>query len=84
MNNFNFFNWIREGVKTSILGGVGDAVETLGMPPTTDTADKILGFLKSDTESEPVTRRITGGASASGSRKLGRSLSDLHAVKEAS
>jgi len=80
--SFNFFDWVREGVQKSILLGVSDAVNTMGMPPDDSSKDKILGFLKNNADSEPV-RRITGGPAPAGTKKLGRSLSDL-AVKEAS
>ncbi|MEZ6074929.1 MAG: hypothetical protein R3C56_04395 [Pirellulaceae bacterium] len=32
MNNMNFFGWIRDGVRQSVLLGVSDAVEQLGTP----------------------------------------------------
>ena len=82
--NFNFFDWLRSGVKDSVLLGVSDAVNTMGMPPEESSKDKILGFLKNNTENEP-TRRMSGNASSSGMKKLGRSLNDIAATtKEAS
>jgi len=80
--NFNFFDWLRNGVKDSVLHGVSDAVNTMGMPPEESNKDKILGFLKSNTENEPPARRINNGSS-SNVKKLGRSLTDI-AAKEAS
>ncbi|MDR0520856.1 MAG: hypothetical protein LBH00_03265 [Planctomycetaceae bacterium] len=81
--NYNFFDWVREGVCKSVLGGVEDAVNTLGMPPDTDSKDKLLGFLKSDTVNEPPVRRITGTASGR-TKALGRNpLGDSQTVKEA-
>jgi len=80
--SFNFFDWVRNGVKDSVLLGVSDAVNTMGMPPEESSKEKILGFLKSDASSEPSVRRISGG-SPSGVKKLGRSISDVVA-KEAS
>lgn len=32
MNNMNFFGWIRDGVRQSVLLGVSNAVEQLGTP----------------------------------------------------
>lgn len=78
--NFNFFDWLRSGVKESVLLGVSDAVHTMGMPPEESSKDKILGFLKNDTEHEAPVRRINGSSST---KKLGRSLTDI-AAKEAS
>ncbi|MDO5308739.1 MAG: hypothetical protein Q4G03_04535 [Planctomycetia bacterium] len=77
--DFNFFEWIREGVKRSVLLGVSDAVETIGSPQDPEVArDKIMSFLQVETqESEsPKRRRVT--SSATGQKKLGRSISDIH------
>jgi hypothetical protein len=32
MSNLGFFGWLREGVRRSVLLGVSDAVEQLGLP----------------------------------------------------
>ena len=40
--NFNFFNWIRQGVKQSVLMGVHDAVECIGTPVETDQVKETL------------------------------------------
>lgn len=83
--NFNFFDWIRDGVKKSVLLGVSDAVEQIGMPHEEEEArTKILGFLQGD-ETNRLTaaspkKRLTGSSSAS-SRKLGRSIADIHSEK---
>jgi len=81
--SFNFFDWIRDGVKTSVLRGVSEAVEVMGAPPDESSKDKILGFLRNDNDNETPVRRIAGGATSSGVKKLGRSLNDV-AAKEAS
>ena len=48
--DFNFFEWIREGVKRSVLLGVSDAVETMGTPHDPETSrDKIMSFLRDET-----------------------------------
>ena len=80
--NFNFFDWIRDGVKRSVLMGVTDAVETMGMPTDEDASkDKILSFLQSDEQeklaSSPARRRLPGGTAAP-QRKLGRSIAEIH------
>ena len=83
--SFNFFDWVRNGVKDSVLLGVNDAVNTMGMPPEESSKEKILKFLKSDTENEAPVRRIAGVPSAAGMKKLGRGLNDVAATaKEAS
>ena len=74
--SFNFFDWVRDGVKNSVLHGVNDAVNAMGMPPEESNKDKILGYLKSNADGDTPTRRITSGAAA-GTKKLGRSLSEM-------
>ena len=79
--DFNFFEWIREGVKRSVLLGVSDAVETMGTPHDPETSrDKIMSFLKDETEESEVktTRRRVAGSSSTTTRKLGRSISEIH------
>ena len=83
--DFNFFDWLRNGVKNSVLHGVNDAVNTMGMPPEDSSKDKMLGWLKNNNnnENDPTIRRINSTTAPAGTKKLGRSLSDI-AVKEAS
>ena len=73
--SFNFFDWVRDGVKNSVLHGVNDAVNVLGMPHEETAKDKILGFLQTDGETS--VRRITGGGSSAGTKKLGRGLKEI-------
>jgi len=81
--NFNIFDFFRNGVKTSILLGVTDAVNTMGMPHDDTTKEQILPFLRNDACAEPQVRRITNGTAPAGQKKLGRSLNDI-AMKDAS
>jgi hypothetical protein len=83
--NFNFFEWVRDGVKRSVLLGVSDAVQTMGMPHDEESSkDKILSFLQDSSSHTTPQRRISNGAAAvSGQRKLGRSISDIHTTKDA-
>ena len=81
--NFNFFDWVRDGVKRSVLLGVSDAVETIGMPTDQESSkDKILSFLQDDTAKLEVSatqrRRLPSGPA----RKLGRSISEIHTPAE--
>ena len=84
--DFNFFDWIRNGVKRSVLLGVSDAVQTMGMPTEEESSkDKILSFLQDDSQNVATARqRVPNSSSTSGQRKLGRSINDIHAAKEAS
>ncbi|MEQ8789125.1 MAG: hypothetical protein RIC55_22625 [Pirellulaceae bacterium] len=78
----NFFGWIREGVKQSVLLGVSDAVENLGMPPESEESnEKLLSFLRDETGGQalPAPRGASGGKNAGGKRRLGRSLKTIAA-----
>ncbi len=79
--NFNFFGWLREGVKQSVLMGVSDAVGDIGTRPDgDDISHRLLQALRNGqpviAEERPVER---------GSRKkLGRSLEQIQATAKAS
>lgn len=75
--NFNFFDWIREGVRQSVLLGVSDAVDRLGTPAEGDEVRRqLLDFVDGDGS---TARRRTGGSSR---KKLGRSLKQIQAAGE--
>ncbi len=73
--NVNLFQWIREGVRQSVMLGVADAVDQIGTPPSNDNLSARLGeYLRSP--SPTASPRLPSGGS--GARKrLGRSLKDL-------
>ena len=80
--DFNFFDWIRDGVKRSVLMGVNDAVEQMGTPSEEGSSkDKILSFLQSDESKKDSTttarRRLTGGGGNTSTRKLGRGIAEF-------
>ncbi len=85
--NFNFFDWIRDGVKRSVLLGVSEAVEQMGMPQDEEASrSKILHFLQTEDSAlleAPARRRLanSGASGAGSSRKLGRSIADIHPGK---
>jgi hypothetical protein len=71
---FNFFAWIREGVRRSVILGVNDAVESLGAPPEDETWKDRVGRLL-EHSGPPLA---TASALAGGKKKrLGRSLKDF-------
>ncbi|MDR2762401.1 MAG: hypothetical protein LBB88_07365 [Planctomycetaceae bacterium] len=83
--DFNFFEWIRSGVKQSVLMGVSDAVKIMGTPQDEKTAkEKIMGFLQTESNSndEINKRRITSTISTTSTKKLGRSITDIQTAKE--
>jgi len=70
----NFFEWIREGVKQSVLLGVSDAVDHLGQPENGDDVQKRLtAALKSG--SGQVTQKK--GSTSTQRKRLGRTLKDV-------
>ncbi len=75
--SLNFFGWIREGVKQSVLMGVHDALEHLGPRPDEDPIQqRLVAFLAPEGQ-VPVVRSLPPGAT--GRKKLGRSLKDIQA-----
>ena len=79
--NFNFFTWIREGVKQSVLMGVSDAVDHLGTPREGDEVRQRLTSFLQDQGPATADPRLTD---ASPRKKLGRTLQEIHAGSEKS
>ena len=86
--NMNFFDWLRDGVRQSVILGVSDAVEQIGVPDTEQEVQPTLAaLLGNDTATTTKPRRkttttTTTTATATGSRKrLGKSLKDMNQTK---
>ena len=81
MQNVNFFSWIRDGVKQSVLLGVSDAIETIGSPDDRGQLHPDVAALLNDSgnsEAQPRINKRAGTAGTAASRKrLGRSLKDI-------
>jgi hypothetical protein len=83
MNGMNFFTWLRDGVRQSVLLGVSDAIETLGTPAANDDLHpSVAGLLKVDKSEEagpaPMLTQGNNRQNSGGNRKrLGRSLKDI-------
>lgn len=83
MNNINFFGWIRDGVRQSVLLGVSDAIDQLGTPPTTDQLHPgVVAFLQNrpdesevGTLAHPLTK--VDRSAPTNRKRLGRSLKDI-------
>lgn len=67
--DFNFFNWIRDGVKKSVLLGVSDAVDEIGVPEGDNTFHERMQSIVAVEEKKSGAKRT---------RRLGRSLKDLN------
>lgn len=74
--NVNFFDWLRDGVRQSVLLGVSDAIEQIGTPAESEEIHPgVAAFLQSDKTDK---KRVAGPSPAGGGRKrLGRSLKDI-------
>lgn len=78
MNQFNFFSWLRDGVRQSVLLGVNDAVEQLGTPATEEELHPSLaGFLQLQRTEAEVPKLGAKSKPATGRKRLGKSLKDL-------
>lgn len=74
MSNFNVFNWIREGVKQSVLLGVSDALEHIGAAPDGEEAKpRLMEFAR---RSELLPSSETPRTEAK-PKRLGRSLREM-------
>ncbi len=71
---FNMFDWIRTGVKRSVILGVHDAMEAIGSPDGDDARERIAALLP------PAEPAAAAAMESGGKRKrLGRSLRDFEA-----
>ena len=69
----SLFQWLREGVKQSVLLGVSDAVDQMGtIPHNEDFNERLRASLRLD---EPAAT-TSGVAQAPKRKRLGRSLKD--------
>ncbi len=69
--NINFFEWLRNGVRQSVLLGVSDAVEQIGVPEDTEDLHPSVVALLEGTEGKTKKKRSTGR------RRLGKSLKEM-------
>ena len=91
MSNINFFGWIRDGVRQSVLLGVSDAIDQLGTPPSTDELHPdVVAFLQNGAPAAAavgVAPNLTGnggqarGGNGGNRKRLGRSLKDMESPK---
>lgn len=75
--NVNFFQWLRDSVRQSVILGVSDAVEQIGVPEhEPETPANLSALLGYDNKSSTKTKRKS--TSSTNSRKrLGKSLKDM-------
>ncbi len=71
--NVNFFEWLRDGVRQSVLLGVSDAIEQIGTPANADELHpNVAALLTGDDE-----KKSKRGAKSAGRKRLGKSLKDM-------
>jgi hypothetical protein len=75
---FNLFDWIREGVRRSVIQGVADAMNSIGNPDGDDGRARIAHLLPvaAEASAEPA---LAGGSKR---KRLGRSLRDFEGATE--
>ncbi|HAN99383.1 MAG TPA: hypothetical protein DCQ98_19065 [Planctomycetaceae bacterium] len=73
--DFNLFQWIRDGVKQSVLQGVSDAIRQIGTPddsaPLHESLQRSLGQ-----QAVPAVAAVARPATT-GRRRLGKSLKEI-------
>jgi hypothetical protein len=69
---FNLFDWIRQGVKQSVILGVSDAMEAVGSPAGDAGAARLAHLLP--ITDDAVQPALAGAAKR---KRLGRSLRDI-------
>jgi hypothetical protein len=72
---FNLFDWIREGVKRSVMLGVSDAMEAIGAPDRDEGHAQFARLLAASATSQPALQS-SAADSALKRKRLGRSLRD--------
>lgn len=79
--NVNFFTWLRDGVRQSVLLGVSDAIETLGTPADDDQLHPgVAALLRDEGSDAKGTKRSS--SSTRGRKRLGKSLKELDTAEK--
>jgi len=74
----NFFEWIRDGVRQSVLLGVSDAIEQLGTPAESDDIHPgVAAFMASEKGEKKRVGTAPPAAAGNSRKRLGRSLKDI-------
>ena len=71
--SFNLFDWIRDGVRQSVLLGVSDAIDTIGTPDGGGEIKPELAAMLGGPASPTSPKRRSG----SPRKRLGKSLSEI-------
>lgn len=71
--NVNFFEWLRDGVRQSVLLGVSDAIEEIGTPANSDELHPNVAALLQNESPKSKRSRPT----AASRKRLGKTLKDM-------
>jgi hypothetical protein len=71
----SFFDWVREGVKQSVLLGISDAAEHIGTPAESDQLNARL--VAAFTDGRLITEQEKARSGRTRRKALGRSLSTI-------
>jgi hypothetical protein len=74
---FNFFDWVREGVKQSVLLGVSDAAEHIGTPAESEQLNQRLTAAFYDGRALTDQQQSKSRTGRGRRKALGRSLSTI-------
>ncbi|MEM9366536.1 MAG: hypothetical protein AAGD07_11115 [Planctomycetota bacterium] len=80
--NMNFFDWLRDGVRQSVIMGVSDAVEQLGTPENSEKINPELAGILGEPAKKTTTKRRRVSGSGSSRKRLGRSLQDMDSTSK--
>ncbi|MEZ6105502.1 MAG: hypothetical protein R3B96_05165 [Pirellulaceae bacterium] len=72
---FNFFHWIREGVRQSVMLGVSDAIGQLGTP---DEQGVLHESLRKAMPAPAQAAVAAPGRSSTSRKRLGKSLKEIN------
>lgn len=76
----NFFAWLRNGVKQSVLLGVSDAIEDLGVPADAEELHPgVAALLRGE---EGGNKRLGTASKGGGRKRLGKSLKEIEATTQ--
>lgn len=77
--NFNFFEWLRDGVRQSVLMGVSDAVEQIGTPDqSTEINPEFAALLGDAPATTTASKRKRVARKGTSRKRLGKSLQELN------
>ena len=87
MSSVNFFGWIRDGVRQSVLLGVSDAIDQLGTPAATEELHPdVVAFIQNGAPAgagASAPKLAASSRTGNNTRKrLGRSLKDMDSAPQ--